>query len=75
MWRFIEDLASQLKHVLFVAVGVTNAGATNPPETTWTSAEETTVSATNSTTERYQLCPDFECPNSDDEGGLFSVYS
>ena len=35
----------------------------------------TTTTATNSTTEGYELCPDFECPNNDNEGGLFSVFS
>ena len=43
----------------FFAVGATNAETSTPPETT---------------TEEYELCPDFECPNSDDEGGLFSVF-
>merc|ERR1719234_384257 len=59
-----------------LSVGVTNAETTtattttSPPETTLTT--KTTLAATNSTTEGYELCPDFECPNSDNEGGLIS---
>merc|ERR1719462_874954 len=61
-----------MKHITFALLLVASKGSVAKAETTTTPTTTTTTRATNSTTEGYELCPDFECPNNDNEGGLFS---
>ena len=66
--------------MLFVAVGRTNTDEAGVPILSrlfnflhfavgLTNADEATSSHP-----VYPICPDFECPNHDDEGGIFKVF-